>query len=173
MKKAIIAAFLMSVFAGIISADEAEYKATIFEEWSKQANVVEAFFLYPGASTGVRYEMKIDDTTSAGAALNYNFAGLAQSYGLRLEWFFYPQAHALNAWFTGPFAGVYNLNTEHSGAVIFSIGVQGGYRWIFDNITLAPNVMLQYGLGYEAEKKIWTGAAGFIYAAGLSAGYAF
>jgi hypothetical protein len=173
MYKNILTFLLLTFFAGVVCAEETSYNPTYLEDWAKQERVVEVFFMYPGSSAGIRYEMKIDDTLSAGASINYNFAGNAQSYGARVECNFYPQAHALNAWFAGPFAGVYNLNTEFSGPVFFSLGAQAGYRWIFDFITVTPRVMIQYGLGYEAEKKIWAGAGGFIYAAGLSAGYAF
>jgi hypothetical protein len=173
MKKAVFILCFILLAAFAISAEEATYKPTVLEDWAKQASVIEVFFLYPGASSGLRYEMKIDDTISAGGSINYNFAGDAQSYGIRLECNFYPQSHGLNAWFVGPFAGSYNLNSAVPGAVFFSLGAQGGYRWIFDYITLAPRVMIQYGIGYEGERKIVTGSGGFIYALGLSAGYAF
>ena len=167
----IVTAFIL-IATGIVFADDAVYKPTILEDWAKQASVIEAFFLYPGASLGVRYETKIDDTISAGGSVSYNFVDDLPSYGIRLECSFYPQVHGLNAWFVGPFAGVYNLNTAAPGHFFFSLGAQGGYRWIFDRITLAPRAMIQYGIGYEGETKISKGAGGFIYGIGLSAGYA-
>ena len=173
MKKNLILTVLFMAFAGIVYAEDAVYKPTYVEDWAKQGNVVELFFMYHGYSSGIRYERKIDDVISAGVSLNYNFAGDAPSYGARLECFFYPQAHTLSAWFVGPFAGAYNSNAEESGPVFFSLGAQGGYRWIFDYITVTPRAMVQYGLGGGAARKIWNGAAGFIYGAGLSAGVAF
>jgi len=173
MRKIMIITVFVLVVAGIISAEEATYKPTVLEDWAKQASVIEVFFLYPGVSSGLRYETKIDDTISAGGSVIYGFVDDAQSYGIRLECYFYPQSHGLNAWFVGPFAGSYNLNSATPGAVFFSLGAQGGYRWIFDCITLAPRAMIQYGLDYEGEKKIIKGAGGFIYAVGVSAGYAF
>lgn len=173
MKKLAVLTLLMLFFTAVLYAEEAGYKPTLEEKWGEQAYVSEAFFMYPGASAGLRFEMKLDDSLSAGGSIVYGFQGIAQSFGLRVEGFFYPQGHALNAWFVGPLAGVYNLNTQFSGPVFFSLGAQGGYRWIFDNITVAPRVLVQYGLGYDAMMKIRGGAAGFEYSAGVSAGWAF
>jgi len=166
-----IAGFILLAAAAF--ADDAVYKPTIFEDWAKQTSVIEVFFLYPGASLGARYETKLDDTISVGGSVDYNFVDDMPSCGIRLECSFYPQSHGLNAWFVGPFAGIYSLNTASPGPVLFSLGAQGGYRWIFDHISLAPRAMIQYGIGYAGETKISKGAGGFIYGLGLSAGYAY
>ncbi len=149
------------------------YAPVYYEEWSEKASLAEAYLLFPGFSAGARYEMKIDDSMSAAVSVNMGFSGAEPSAGARLELLFYPQSHSLNAWFLGPFAGVYNSLSGPAGPVFFSLGSQAGYRWVFDSWSFSPRALIQYGLGPEAEKKISGGAGGFIYGLALCGGMMF
>ncbi|MGC8791696.1 MAG: hypothetical protein ACP5PO_09365, partial [Desulfurella sp.] len=58
--------------------------------------------------------------------------------------------------------------------LFFGSGINIGYRWIFENFySVTPGISIQYGIGPESEENIRTGASGFSYGAGISAGVVF
>jgi hypothetical protein len=172
VNKFVLTIFFLIIFATISFCQEASYKPTYYDEWAKQGNVLEIFGFLPGFSAGLRYETRIDDGLSAAADAYYNVAGGPQSYGGRLECNFYPQSHSPNAWFAGPFAGGFNMSGADSNGFFLSLGAQAGYRWIFDSWTLAPRVLIQYGMGLGGNKGA-SGAGGLACGAGAGAGKAF
>jgi hypothetical protein len=146
LSKSILTIIFLLIFSSILFCQDAAYKPTYYEEWALPASVLEVFAYYPYESAGLRYEVVLDDFKDVFAEAAYNFDESWQGYGGRIGCDFYPQQHSPNAWFAGPFAGVYNINAG-TGGLIISLGGQAGYRWIFDGWTLAPAVMAQFGIG--------------------------
>ncbi|HDQ25863.1 MAG TPA: hypothetical protein ENN43_03850 [bacterium] len=162
----------VAVFAGACVSGEFRYKKVYVEDWAKAPNTAELYIFAPLLSAELRYEFVLDDSLSLAAGITGSLAESGFGYGARFEANFYPQEHSLNAWFIGPGAALFS--DASGGSIYFAGGVQGGYRWIINNsIPVTAKVIVQYGIGPEAEKKIAKGIGGSVLSGGIGSGMAF
>jgi hypothetical protein len=174
MKKLFLFLFFFLIISEIFSDAKVIYKTVYIDEWGKGDNLIELTVMYPGMLFGTRYERKLEDNLSFGLLFFYNIAGNISSAGGRLEGNFYIHNHSLNSFFIGPFLSMYNLNSSDKSGLFIGCGINLGYRLIFENLySITPRVTFQYGIGPESEENIRSGASGFSYGAGLSAGILF
>ncbi len=161
-RKFIFTTLIILALAPVIPAQGA-YKATVYEEWAGQGNLIEAVVMLPGLTGGIRYEMCFDYEISGAVSVCYNDFPKAIRTGIECN--FYPQEHSPNAWLFGPETGIYYADDEKIKGLLFFLGVQCGYRWIFGCWSVCPRAGLEYIMGSDV--------IGFGYGAGASGGYAF